>query len=392
MNSILEKFNIRMLGPDSTFDIILPVGISFYTFQAIGYIVDVYRGEIKAERNFFKYALFVSFFPQLVAGPIERSKNLLCQIDNPQKFNFERMREGLLITLWGYFLKIVIADRIAIFVDIVYDNYILYEGVYLIVASLLFAVQIYCDFAGYSIIAMGVAKILGFQLMENFNAPYLAQSVSDFWRRWHISLSSWFRDYVYVPMGGSRKGKQRKYANLFIVFIISGLWHGASWNFVAWGGINGIFQIIGDLLKPIREKINLFFKMNETLLGHKIAKMLVTFVLVDFTWIFFRAESIYDAIQMIKSIITVHNWEVLFDQSLYTVGLEQRSFYIMEFSIIILILMDIAKYKGIKVREIIIKQELWCRWFCYLCAIMFILVFGIWGTDYDAAGFIYFQF
>lgn len=234
INSILYTLNIEIFEP--AFDVILPVGISFYIFQAIGYIIDVYRGEIRAEKNFFKYALFVSFFPQLVAGPIERSKNLLHQIDVPQKFSFERMREGLLVMLWGYFLKIVIADRIAIFVDKVYGNYMLYEGIYLSVASILFAFQIYCDFAGYSIIAIGVAKILGFQLMENFNAPYLAQSVSDFWRRWHISLSSWFRDYVYIPLGGNRRGKGKRYVNLLVVFIISGLWHGANWNFVVWGG------------------------------------------------------------------------------------------------------------------------------------------------------------
>ena len=190
-----------------TFDIILPVGISFYTFQALSYTMDVYRDEVYAEKNFIRYALFVSFFPQLVAGPIERSKNLLRELAAPKKFNYDAFIEGTLLMLWGYFLKIVIAERIAAFVDKVYGDYYTYDGVYLIVATALFAIQIYCDFAGYSTIAMGAAKILGVQLMENFDAPYLATSVAEFWRRWHISLTSWFRDYLYIPMGGQPQGK-----------------------------------------------------------------------------------------------------------------------------------------------------------------------------------------
>lgn len=200
------------------FDIILPVGISFYIFQALSYTMDVYRGEIYAEKNFFRYALFVSFFPQLVAGPIERSKNLLKQLSIPKRFNYENAREGFLLMLWGFFLKMVLADRIAIFVDTVYGDWGTFSGYYLILATVLFAFQIYCDFSGYSTIAMGAAKILGITLMENFNAPYLSTSVADFWRKWHISLTSWFRDYLYIPLGGSRKGERKKYINKMIIF------------------------------------------------------------------------------------------------------------------------------------------------------------------------------
>ncbi len=235
LNGLLSLFHIRALEP--RFSLLLPVGISFYIFQAVGYTVDVYRGDIGAEKNFLKYALFVSFFPQLVAGPIERSGNLLRQVGETHRFSFARMREGLLVMLWGYFLKIVIADRAAIFVDAVYGDYTRYGGWYLVVASILFSFQIYGDFAGYSIIAVGAAKVMGFDLMENFNAPYLAQSVSEFWHRWHISLSTWFRDYLYIPLGGNRKGRARKYVNLLIVFLVSGIWHGARWNFVVWGGV-----------------------------------------------------------------------------------------------------------------------------------------------------------
>ena len=205
VRGVFGSIHIELHVPE--FDIILPVGISFYTFQALSYTMDVYRDEIYAEKNFFRYSLFVSFFPQLVAGPIERSKNLLKQLDKPQKFDFDRAREGFLLMLWGFFLKIVLADRIAVFVDTVYADFETYGGAYLVVATLLFAIQIYCDFYGYSVIAMGAAKILGVQLMENFDAPYLSVSVAEFWRRWHISLTSWFKDYLYIPLGGGTKGK-----------------------------------------------------------------------------------------------------------------------------------------------------------------------------------------
>jgi D-alanyl-lipoteichoic acid acyltransferase DltB (MBOAT superfamily) len=234
MGDIFSRVNIQMNIPQ--FDVILPVGISFYTFQALSYTMDVYRDDIYAEKNFFRYALFVSFFPQLVAGPIERSKNLLKQLAVPKKFDFDMAREGLLLMLWGYFLKMVLADRIAIFVDTVYGEPETYAGYYLILATVFFAFQIYCDFAGYSTIAMGAAKILGINLMGNFDAPYLSVSVAEFWRKWHISLTSWFKDYLYIPLGGSRKGKVRKYVNKMIVFLVSGLWHGASFAYVIWGG------------------------------------------------------------------------------------------------------------------------------------------------------------
>lgn len=289
------------------FDIILPVGISFYTFQALSYIIDVYRDEIYAEKNFFRYALFVSFFPQLVAGPIERSKNLLKQLVEPKSFVFERARDGFLLMLWGFFLKIVLADRIAIFVDTVYGDVTIYAGYYVIVATLLFAVQIYCDFAGYSVIAMGTAKILGITLMENFDAPYLSTSVADFWRKWHISLTSWFKDYLYIPLGGSRGGKVRTHINKMIVFLVSGLWHGASMSFVIWGTMNGLYQVIGELLLPIRDRIVNVLNLNRQSLGHKLIQMIGTFALVDFSWIFFRAGSTTYAITIIKSMLFVKN-------------------------------------------------------------------------------------
>lgn len=284
IQKVFSVIDITITEP--AFDIILPVGISFYTFQALSYTMDVYRGDVYAEKNFFKYALFVSFFPQLVAGPIERSKNLLKQVNVPQKFDYEKCRDGFLLMLWGFFMKLVISDRAAILVNTVYGNIDKYSGLYFVVATILFSFQIYCDFAGYSTIAMGAAKILGYELMENFECPYFSQSVSEFWRRWHISLSSWFRDYLYIPLGGNKKGKRRKWVNLMVVFLTSGLWHGAQWSFVAWGGLNGLFQIIGEWLKPIRDFLNKLFRMDRASLSHKLFKVVFTFGLINFTWIF----------------------------------------------------------------------------------------------------------
>ena len=318
---VLSKMNISMNVP--VFDVILPVGISFYTFQALSYSVDVYRGEVAPEHDFFRYALFVSFFPQLVAGPIERSKNLLTQLREPRKFDFGYAFDGILLMLWGLFLKIVLADRIAIFVDTVYGDSEHYQGIYLIVATVLFAVQIYCDFSGYSSIAMGTAKLLGIELMDNFNAPYLSTSVADFWRRWHISLTSWFKDYLYIPLGGSRRGTFRKYINKMIVFILSGLWHGAQLTFVVWGAINGLYQVIGEVLMPIRKKVSDIIGINRNSEGVYALSVLATFALVDFTWIFFRADSLGRAIYIIKSILNTENIWTLFDGSLYNCGLDE---------------------------------------------------------------------
>ncbi|MCI8430748.1 MAG: MBOAT family protein [Lachnospiraceae bacterium] len=390
INRILSGLHMRLLNP--AFDILLPVGISFYIFQALSYTMDVYREETKVERNFMKYALFVSFFPQLVAGPIERSKNLLCQLGENHSFEFERVREGLLLMLWGYFLKLAVADRIAVVVDTVYGDYAAYGGGYLVVASVLFAFQIYGDFAGYSTIAAGAAQVMGFHLMENFDCPYFSQSVSEFWRRWHISLSTWFRDYLYIPLGGNRKGTLRKQFNILVVFLMSGLWHGAQWSFVVWGGLNGVFQIAGDCLKPVRDKLNRIFCLDRDTLGHKAAKVFVTFLLVDFTWVFFRADQLKDAFLIIKSILSVHNPWIFFDNSLYDLGLSRREFQVMLFSTGILLVSDFLKYRGIRIRKVIVQQELWCRWLCYISAVMFVLLFGVWGSAYNESSFIYFQF
>lgn len=373
-------------------EVILPVGISFFTFQALGYTIDVYRGEVEAEKNFLNYALFVSFFPQLVAGPIERSKNLLRQIGRPHRFSYENFRDGCYLMLWGYFLKLVLADRIALFVDAVYGNMGTYRGVYLAVATVLFAFQIYCDFAGYSTIAMGAAKVLGFELMENFRAPYFAESVAGFWQRWHISLSGWFRDYLYIPLGGNRKGTLRKYRNLLVVFSVSGLWHGAGWTFVIWGLLNAVYQIIGGLSLKARERAAAVLLLRRDGVVFRLMRMAVTFALIDFSWIFFRARSLQEAFRVIRSVLTHHNVRILWDGSLWGSVISEQNFFVMVVGILILLAADFLKYRGVRVREWIQKQKFWVRYLLVTASVVLILILGIWGPEYDEAGFLYFQF
>lgn len=399
---LLDNMNVLLssVGEGVTlhkkFDVLLPVGISFYTFQALSYSMDVYRGEIKAEKNLFRYALFVSFFPQLVAGPIERSKNLLKQINSVEEINvweYERIVQGLILMLWGLFQKIVIADRAAILVDQVYNSFWMYGSIELILATVLFAVQIYCDFGSYSLIAIGCAKVMGFTLMENFNTPYFATSIKDFWRRWHISLSTWFKDYLYIPLGGNRCSDKRNSLNIVITFLVSGLWHGASWSFIAWGSLHGIYQVIGKYLDPIKEKIELKFHIKTENFSYKLGQILLTFVLVDFAWIFFRMNSLKQSIQFIIRIVSRWDPWVLFDKSLYTIGLNQTEVHILILSLVILLLVDLVRcLKGVTIDIFLSEQNLWFKWTVALLLLFGIIIFGIYGPSLEARQFIYFQF
>jgi len=397
LQNLNHVFSIVGLTPVTRqFDIILPVGISFYTFQALSYTLDVYRGETPVEHNFFRYALFVSFFPQLVAGPIERSKNLLSQLQNIDKtklWNYDRITSGSVLLLWGLFQKMVIADRAAILVDTVYKEYWIYGSVELVLASILFAIQIYCDFGAYSLIAIGAAKIMGFELMENFNVPYFSRSVREFWRRWHISLSTWFRDYLYIPLGGSRCTKWKHYRNVMVTFLLSGLWHGANWNFVAWGGLHGAYQIIEMEGKSFKEKIEKRWNIRTDCFSYRLGQAVITFLCVDLAWIFFRANGFTEALQIIFRIFTRWNPWVLFDQSLYQLGLTIAEVHILIIALIFLFLVDWNKYKtGETVDVFLAKQNIWFRWLAFLTAFFTILIYGIYGPGFNPAVFIYFQF
>jgi D-alanyl-lipoteichoic acid acyltransferase DltB (MBOAT superfamily) len=291
-------------------DLILPVGISFYTFQTLSFVIDVYKGKVKAERHFGYYALYVTFFPQLVAGPIERPENLLPQLRAENSFSWDNAKSGLRKMLVGFFKKIVVADLMAVYVDSVYNAPGEARGLSILIATLMFAVQIYCDFSGYTDIAIGCSEVMGIRLMQNFNHPYSATSIKDFWNRWHISLSTWFRDYLYFPLGGSRCSIPRHLFNLTVVFLVSGLWHGAAWTFVIWGGLHAFYQVVGVLIKKPRGKLYAKLKLDENSRGVTMWKRAITFILVDFAWIFFRANSLSDAGLLIRKLFT--DWEFSF--------------------------------------------------------------------------------
>lgn len=355
------------------FEWLLPVGISFYTFQAIGYIIDVYRADVKPERNLLTYALFVSFFPQLVAGPIERAKNLLPQFHSVHKLNSEYLITGIKMMTWGYFMKLCIADCVAPYVNAVFNNIEMHSGKSVWLASFFFMFQIFCDFAGYSLIAIGTSKCLGFNLMQNFNQPYLAQNIKDFWRRWHISLSSWLTDYIYKPLGGNRVKPLRHHFNLIATFLISGLWHGANWTFVIWGLYHGVLQS----LYLIKQSV-----ITSGLLRHKIFTIFsiaVTLVLVMFGWVIFRANNIADAITAFKKML--HPSGMLFN------GEGKPAIVLPILMIVILMVREIRNELNLNIR-FTSNSNIFVSGFS-TALLMFTIVMC---ASFDGGQFIYFQF
>ena len=388
-NSLTEVFRYFNIFYDSpTFKLLLPVGISFYTFQTLSYSIDVYRGHKKAEKHLGYFALYVAFFPQLVAGPIERSQRLLPQFFDKHHFDYQRVTDGLKLMMWGFFKKVVIADRLAILVNQVYNNAQNYEGFPLVLATYFFAFQIYCDFSGYSDIAIGAAQVMGFNLMENFRRPYHAKSISEFWKRWHISLSTWFRDYLYIPLGGNRVKKGRWYLNLFLTFLISGLWHGANWTFIIWGAMHGFYLISAIWSKGIVNKAYNFIGLRENSKGRKIIDVLWTFHLVLIGWVFFRANSLNDVIYILSnaldfSSMSINN--VLFGA--INLGLKKYDIIIAISSILILELVHFKQRKT-KMREFLSGKPIALRWSLYIAIFYSILLLGV----FNLTEFIYFQF
>ena len=392
--ALLGKAHIEV-APIS-FDFLLPVGISFYIFQAVGYTMDVYRGKVSAEKNFFRYALFVSFFPQLVAGPIERSGNLLNQLrecHNIKLWNPKRIQQGALVMLYGYVLKMILADRMAIYVDQVFDpvQYGNYQGFTVLFGIVLFTLQIYCDFSGYTFIAIGAAKVMGFDLMNNFKAPYYAVSIKDFWDRWHISLSTWFRDYLYFPLGGSRKGNVRKYLNIMIVFTLSGLWHGAAWHYVLWGVMHGVMRVFGEVTEKMRKKAYNAMQIQTEVFSFQLFRGIFTFICVAVAWTFFRASSVSQGLALLKNGFCHYNPWVLFDGSLHEI-LSAKDWNVLFAGLLLLVLVDVQRYLGKDLQTAFTKQNLAFRWLVFYAGILAVVVFGIYGPGFDAAQFIYFQF
>jgi D-alanyl-lipoteichoic acid acyltransferase DltB (MBOAT superfamily) len=364
--------------------ILLPIGLSFHTFQSMSYTIEVYRRHQKAERHLGIYALYVLFYPQMVAGPIERPQNLLHQFREEKHFEYGRVADGLKLMAWGLFKKVVIADRLAVVVNQVYNNPGQYRGLYVILATYFFAIQIYCDFSGYSDIAIGAAQVMGIKLMTNFNRPYYSKSIAEFWKRWHISLSTWFRDYLYISLGGNRVARWRWYFNLIVVFLVSGLWHGANWVFVVWGGLHGLYLVGSIVTHDLRAKLRDLFGLENHPRLHRGIQLLVTFHLVLLGWVFFRAESLRAAGVIIRS---------MFDFSTYSA--RHLPFWVIDrqelaIAVVAIVTMEVIHLiqRGSGVRQALSQRPAWQRWALYAGCILFIMMFG----KFESQDFIYFQF
>lgn len=372
--------------------IVLPLGISFYTLALIGYLMDVYREKIAPETNFFDFYLFETFFPHILQGPIARYDTLARQFKERHAFDYDRFCSGLQLMLWGYIKKMVIADRAAIVVNNIYDTYYTVGGSELFFASLLYTLTIFADFSGCVDIARGTALIFGIRLSDNFKQPYLAVSINDFWKRWHISLSSWFRDYLYIPLGGNRKGKCRRWINVMIVFGVSGIWHGVGLNYLLWGALHGGYQVVGSVLKPLREKCCRLMKIRDGSRGTQVLRIFITLQLVNIAWIFFRVTDIRQACYIMKTIFLHPSIGIFFDESLAQYGVSIKGLHVLGFFVILLLFVEIMNYRGIKLRDQINRQNLVVRWCVYLLGIVAVVVLGIYGVDYNASDFIYMKF
>lgn len=380
LRAVFDSFNVFYGVP--AFDVLLPVGISFYTFQTLSYTIDVYRGRTQAERHLGVFALYVSFWPQLVAGPIERSGHLLPQFKRTYDFSYDRVRDGLARILWGFFKKVVIADRLAVYVNEIFNNPGSYDGATVLLGAYFFAFQIYCDFSGYSDIAIGSAKVMGYDIMENFKRPYYSMSVSEFWRRWHISLSSWFKDYVYISLGGNRVVKWRWYYNLFVTFLVSGLWHGANWTFVVWGALHGAYLVGSIWTEGIRERAMLGAGLAQVPWLRDAWKKVVTFHLVVLGWIFFRANDVGDAFLLLGKVANLSFAEITFPIL--------KGYWDLGLSFIFVIVLLSVEYlvKDNKLEEWLAQRSAAGRWLYYVLTLQAILWFGVFTSN----EFIYFQF
>ncbi|MCF7919781.1 MAG: MBOAT family protein [Candidatus Cloacimonetes bacterium] len=376
--NLFADYNIFLNMPE--LKILLPVGISFYTFQTLSYTIDIYKGRRRAERHLGIFALYVAFFPQLVAGPIERSTHLLPQFRQQHQFRYRNVSDGLKLMLWGFFKKVVIADRLALLVNTIYRDPEHYSGFPLLIAVYFFSFQIFCDFSAYSDIAVGSARVLGYDLTENFHRPYFARNIKEFWHRWHISLTSWFRDYVFIPLGGNRVSPLQFYYNIIVVFLLSAFWHGANWTFLFWGFLHGIYYIFTDLIERLNSK---FFHLNIQNRVIKLFDVLLTFHLVTFAWIFFRAGSLNKAFLIIRKISSgiKINWQDAW-------GLTTIQLTIALVSLAIMLGVQIFQEKRGSLREYILRYPLMVRYGIYLALIIYIFSAGLFTND----KFLYFQF
>ena len=383
VNILLNVFKISLPVPK----ILLPVGLSFFVFQSCTYLFDIYNEKTQVERNFINFTAFVSFFPTIVSGPIQKSKDFLPLLRRERKLNFYSTQKAVLLFLWGCFLKIVISNRLAIFTNEVFLNYVSYGTFELLFCAIGYAIQIYTDFAGYSLMAISVAILFGFELKDNFRQPYFARTIPDFWKRWHISLTSWLTEYIFIPLGGSRNGKLKNYVNILIVFLISGIWHGAGWNFIIWGALHAVYQVVGKVSLEWRIKVCNNLKINRESAVFKIYQHITVFVLVTFAWIFFRLTNVADAFGYISHMFTNFNPWVLVS-NLYSIGITKSDFNILICAFITLFIVSKYKEKGKDISSIV-ESNCIIKSLITIVLVFTILIFGTWGPGFDAGSFIY---
>jgi D-alanyl-lipoteichoic acid acyltransferase DltB (MBOAT superfamily) len=386
--SLLES----VLGVElPSISMIVPLGIYVYTLQSISYIVDVYRGKIQAETRLWRYGLFMSFFPIIMQGPISRYDQLAHQLSTPHSLEYTNLKFGAQLILWGYFKKLVIADRAGIVVNQVFNNPSDYYGLVVFLVSCLYLLELYADFSGCVDICRGISKMLGIELMDNFRHPFFSTSVQDFWRRWHISLSSWLRDYLYIPLGGNRKGNVRKQINTLIVFTVSGLWHGAGLNYIFWGALHGIFLVIGSLTRSIRQRFWQAVHVSEDSFGLRLLRIIATWLLVVFAFLFFRANGLSAGLHMAYSMFSGFSFSQFTDGSLLNLGLDMANIIVLLSALLVLLIVSIIQ-EHCSVRQLIARQKLPIRWGIYLVGLMVVLIFGQYGPGYSSAQFIYMNF
>lgn len=367
---------------------IVPLGISFYTLQILSYLIDIYQGKIRKLPEFFPYMLYVLFFPQIVQGPIPRYEQLAEQLYTGHHFSEREFAKAIHLILWGFFLKLVIADKAAVVVNQIFDHAQGYGGSYIWVAGILYSVQLYTDFMSCVCIAQGTAGLFGIRLLDNFHQPYFSTSIKEFWRRWHISLSSWLRDYLYIPLGGNRKGVWQKYCNLLIVFAVSGIWHGMGWQYLVWGMLHAGYQIVGEWTTPVRDRIYERLKMPRENMLRKRIEIIGTCFWVMLAWILFRADSLSTGIYMIISMFRVYNPWIFFDNALFSLGLVWKEWIVLLLAIGLLIWVSKQQQKCC-IRDWLLEQHIFLRWFLYIGMAVVIMVFGTYGFGFDAQDFIY---
>ena len=385
INTILMYIGKIPSAPELRLNVPAMIGLSYYILSAISYIVDIKKGKDEADTNILNLAVWLSFFPKIIAGPIERHKDFCSQIENKlyTKFDAERIKKGLLVAAWGYFLKIVIADRIGLFVDTVYGGLESNAGFVLLITMLLYSIQIYADFAGYSYIAYGIAACMGFTITNNFERPYFAKSMTEFWRRWHISLSSWLRDYIYFPLGGNRKGHLRQYFNIMVTFLVSGIWHGAGLSYMFWGALHGVYQVIE---KFVKQNIKAEIKIGG------IAKRIYTFLLASIAWVFFRANSLSEGFLFFKNLCAEWNPWVISDGTLTALGLDYLDWLVLLIAMMVMLMVETLQELKVGVYDYVMQQNIVVRWLIYYGIIIALIIFGIYGPQFDTSNFIYYKY